>query len=268
MKCFCYICIRTLSDLWAHVKYISEQSCEYLGGGGFGQSIEISHLTRLCRSQIRNGKPGILLSCAWAMAEADHPGGRVMGSAGTHQQTQALANRPRNAAIESGVRLGTLGRFLIGVQLDGYGLFRLTLVRALADTTGGSIICRPRCHRVSAMFSRLPSNLTLALCLALQAAALLCLTCPCRPNAEERVAAAVSTRTGDTRGTGCCLCQASSEARLSCRPPHSERQVRMLAVTAPDVSVPDDRVFVQTASRLAKTAFPSSDLAELQVFLE
>ena len=118
------------------------------------------------------------------------------------------------------------------------------------------------------MFSRLARNLTFALCLALQATALLCLCCPCRQNAEGGVAAELSTKTADTRGTGCCFCQASSEARPSDRLPLSERQVRLLAVTAQDTSLPDGRVFVQTASRVPKATFPSPDLAELQVFLE
>jgi|GEM_PF-2027821 len=118
------------------------------------------------------------------------------------------------------------------------------------------------------MFSRLARNLTLALCLALQAAALLCLYCPCRQNADGGVAAAMSTNTADTRGSGGCFCQASSEAQISCRPPLLEREIRLIAVTTQDTSLADGRDFVQTAPSPVKTTLPAPYLAELQVFLE
>ena len=117
-----------------------------------------------------------------------------------------------------------------------------------------------------------PRNLTIAICLVLQAMASPCMPCACKQGKHENhrheQVFATSSEAVDNANTCCSVCEAGTKTRLSQRIRMTDRQFRQLAATTWNHVVLDDDTVVFGGAVFFNDALPSPDVHELQVFLE
>ena len=117
-----------------------------------------------------------------------------------------------------------------------------------------------------------PRNLTIAICLVLQAMASPCMPCACKQGKHENhrheQVFATSSEAVDNTNTCCSVCEAGTKTRQPQRIRTTDRQFRQLAATTWKHVVLDDDTVVFGGAVYCNDALPSPDVHELQVLLE
>jgi len=118
------------------------------------------------------------------------------------------------------------------------------------------------------MFPQTGRNLTLALCLALQMAAVFCMVCPCMQSKAAMADTDGADETPISESHGCQQCRANSDAQPPQRVELSERHQRISAAATIGVCLTDGSVLERRTTEAAVPALPTVHILNLQVFLE